>query len=146
MSPFRRQFGTCNHVCQYLASIALLLFSAANAGEAATDPTDSDITVTQDWTPDSDSRSGRASAPAEQQPGPTPVREYMGPLANAVMDAEGRAEPLRLLETDIAPGTSERLSWSGTELFEGVPVSTPVLVTNGSAPGAHRLPDSRCAR
>ena len=59
----------------------------------------------------------------------------MGPLANAVTDARGLAEPLIILDTEIAPGTSQRLSWTATELFEGVPVSTPVLVTNGSAPG-----------
>jgi predicted deacylase len=33
------------------------------------------------------------------------------------------------------PGTAHRLAWSATELFEGVPVSTPVLVVNGALPG-----------
>ncbi len=40
-----------------------------------------------------------------------------------------------LLDTVIMPGTAHRLAWSATELFEGVPVSTPVLVINGALPG-----------
>lgn len=113
----------------------LFLASAACAGEAAVDPTDNGVDVLQDSTLDIDSRSSETSAAAEQLLVPTPAREYMGPLANAVTDARGLAEPLIILETEIAPGTSQRLSWSATELFEGVPVSTPVLVANGSAPG-----------
>ncbi len=42
---------------------------------------------------------------------------------------------MSLLGADVAPGTARRLSWSATELFEGVPVSTPVLVINGAQPG-----------
>ena len=42
---------------------------------------------------------------------------------------------LRILGTEIAAGTSQRLSWTATELFEGVPVATPVLVINGAKPG-----------
>ncbi|MEM7430905.1 MAG: succinylglutamate desuccinylase/aspartoacylase family protein [Pseudomonadota bacterium] len=57
------------------------------------------------------------------------------PLAEAVDAAEGLAAPLELLDNRVMPGTSQRLSWSATELFEGVPVSTPVLVVNGKYPG-----------
>ncbi len=57
------------------------------------------------------------------------------PLAEAVEAAEGRGMPLELLDQTVAPGTSQRLSWSATELFEGVPVSTPVLVVNGRYAG-----------
>ncbi len=42
---------------------------------------------------------------------------------------------IQLLGTSIMAGTSQRLSWSATELFVGVPVSTPVLVVNGALPG-----------
>ncbi len=42
---------------------------------------------------------------------------------------------LSLLGADVAPGTAQRLAWSATELFEGVTVSTPVLVVNGAQPG-----------
>ncbi len=64
-----------------------------------------------------------------------PPAETVVPLAEAVTTAEGKAEPMHLLNTDIPPGTAMRLSWSATELFEGVPVSTPVLVVNGAFPG-----------
>src|SRR5690606_29666393 len=54
------------------------------------------------------------------------------PLAEAVAQAEERrAKPLHLLHGEVPPGTAQRLSWSATEMFEGVPVATPVLVVNG---------------
>ena len=136
MSTFVRQSDTCSRVCQYLASITvLLLCGTVYAGEVSVDPQDNGIDVLQDSTLDVDSRSSETSAAAAELIDPAPAREYMGPLADAVTDAEGLAEPLDILGAEIAPGTSQRLSWSATELFEGVPVSTPVLVANGSAPG-----------
>ncbi len=57
------------------------------------------------------------------------------PLANAVTVAKGSAAPLVLLGTAVPPATYQRLSWTATELFEGVPVATPVLVVNGRFPG-----------
>ena len=45
------------------------------------------------------------------------------------------AAPLELLGTTVMPGTAQRLSWSATELFEGVSVSTPVLIVHGAMPG-----------
>ena len=60
------------------------------------------------------------------------------PLADAVTNAAATKESshaIRLLKAYIPPGTFQRLSWSATELFEGVPVSTPVLVVNGRTPG-----------
>lgn len=64
-----------------------------------------------------------------------PLEIPIVPLADAVAVATGVPEPLRILNTVVAPGESKRLSWSATELFEGVPVSTPVLVVNGELPG-----------
>lgn len=113
----------------------MLLVSSALAGEAAVDPADNGVDVLQDSTIDSDSRSSETSAAAEQLVAPAPVHEPVGPLIDAVEAARGKAEPLQLLGSEIAPGTSERLSWAATELFEGVPVSTPVLVVNGTQPG-----------
>jgi len=62
--------------------------------------------------------------------------------ATGVLLADEVAEDLiapdttvQMLGTTVLPGTSQRLSWSATELFEGVPVSTPVLVVNGARPG-----------
>jgi predicted deacylase len=68
-------------------------------------------------------------------PAPVAIDEIEVPLAEAVTAAAGLAEPLRLLGSQVWPGTAQRLSWSATELFEGVPVSTPVLVVNGTLPG-----------
>ncbi|MEN7343449.1 MAG: succinylglutamate desuccinylase/aspartoacylase family protein [Pseudomonadota bacterium] len=42
---------------------------------------------------------------------------------------------LELLGEKIPPGSYRQLSWSGTELFQGLPVDTPVLVVHGAAPG-----------
>jgi len=57
------------------------------------------------------------------------------PLADAVTTADGIAKTLTILGSEIQPGSSQTLSWSATELFEGVPVSTPVLVVNGKLAG-----------
>ena len=54
------------------------------------------------------------------------------PPADAVATA---AAARQLLGERIEPGQSARLHWSATELFEGVPVSTPVLVVNGRQAG-----------
>jgi hypothetical protein len=59
------------------------------------------------------------------------------PLADAVTVAEEKeaAHAIKLLSGEVPPGTYQRLAWSATELFEGIPVSTPVLVVNGTLPG-----------
>ncbi len=57
------------------------------------------------------------------------------PLANAVTTADGIARTLTILGTEIRPGSYQRLSWTATELFDGVPVSTPILVVNGTLAG-----------
>jgi predicted deacylase len=57
------------------------------------------------------------------------------PLADAVTTADGIARTLSILGTNIYPNSSQRFSWAATELFEGVPVSTPVLVVNGKFAG-----------
>jgi hypothetical protein len=57
------------------------------------------------------------------------------PPAAAVEAANGATKPLVLLGSEVAAGTSQRLSWTATELFEGVPVASPVLVINGAQPG-----------
>jgi len=58
-------------------------------------------------------------------------------LADAVTIAEEQeaAHAMTLLNAEVPPGTYRRLSWSATELFEGIPVSTPVLAVNGRLPG-----------
>ncbi len=136
MSPVHRQSDPCRRVCHYLAGFALLLLiNTASAGEAAMDPSDDGTDVLGDSILDEDSRASETSVAAEDLWDPGLAHLYMGPLANAVTNAEGQARPLHLLGVDIEPGTSQRLAWSATQLFEGVPVSTPVLVVNGAVPG-----------
>ncbi len=108
----------------------------AFAGEAAIEPTDNGADVLQDTTVDADSRSSETSAEAEELVEAVPAHEHLVPLADAVTTVEeDQAAPLQLLGKEIMPGTAHRLSWSATELFEGVPVSTPVLAVNGALPG-----------
>ncbi|MEX1267183.1 MAG: succinylglutamate desuccinylase/aspartoacylase family protein, partial [Woeseia sp.] len=52
-----------------------------------------------------------------------------------VTTADNAASTLELLGEIVPPGSYRRLAWSATELFEGVPVSTPVLVVNGAVEG-----------
>ncbi len=77
----------------------------------------------------------RDEAPAAEAPVHTPVEPPIFDRANGATAAPEATDVLLLLGAEIAPGTSARLSWAATELFEGVPVSTPVLVVNGSEPG-----------
>jgi len=116
--------------------VLLLPATSVLAGEAAIEPTDNGADVLQDTTVDADSRSSETSAAAEELVEAVPAHEHLVPLADAVTTVEEeQAAPLQLLGKEIMPGTAHRLSWSATELFEGVPVSTPVLVVNGASPG-----------
>jgi predicted deacylase len=119
-------------------AVALLLTGIGGwsvAGEVAVDPADNGTDIRDDTTEDADSRSSEVAAAVEEFVEAVPSHAHDVPLAEAVTSAEGRAEPLSLLGAEIAPGMSKRLSWSATELFEGVPVSTPVLAINGALPG-----------
>ena len=117
---------------------ALLLLLAAGtlaAGEVAVDPATNGTDIREDTTEDADSRSSEVAVAVEQMVDPVYAHVPTIPLADAVAAADGLAGPLQLLGTTVLPGTAQRLSWSATELFEGVPVSTPVLVVNGALPG-----------
>jgi hypothetical protein len=122
-----------------LALVTGMLLAAAGgwclAGEVAVDPADNGTDIRDDTLEDADSRSSEVAAAVEEFVEPVPSHSHDVPLAEAVTSAEGAAEALRLLGAEIPPGTSRRLSWSATELFEGVPVSTPVLAVNGALPG-----------
>ena len=113
----------------------MLPMRLADAGEVAVDPGDDGTDIVEDTTFDQDSRSSEVAAAAEHFIEPPPTQEMSVPLAEAVDAAAGLPEPLVFLGYEIMPATSERLSWSATELFEGVPVTTPVLVVNGALPG-----------
>ena len=114
---------------------ALCAVGLVFAGETAVEPSGSGVDLLQDTTDESDARSSATSAAAEELVEAVPAHEHEGPLADAVETAEGEATPLALLGEEIQPGSSQRLAWSATELFEGVPVSTPVLAVNGTRPG-----------
>jgi len=121
-----------------LVAATLLLAGAGSwsvAGEVAVDPADNGTDIRDDTTEDEDSRSSEVAAAVEEFVEAVPGHTHDVPLAEAVTAAEGTAEPLHLLGAEIPPGASMRLSWSATELFEGVPVSTPVLAINGALPG-----------
>ncbi len=115
----------------------LLAASLASGSEVSVDPDDNGADIVEDTTEDADSRSSEVAVAVEQLVDPAPAEEDLPaiPLAEAVTAAAGTAEPMLLLGTEVQPGTAQRLSWSATELFEGVPVSTPVLVINGAYPG-----------
>ena len=134
MTNYRQQFTDV----QRLLSV-LLLFVAptclVQAGEVAIEPVDNGSDIREDTTEDIDSRSDEVAAAAETMLDVVAAHEGDVPLAEAVTSADGTPEALHILDTAIMPGESLRLSWSATELFEGVPVATPVLVVNGALPG-----------
>ncbi|MDH3619732.1 MAG: succinylglutamate desuccinylase/aspartoacylase family protein [Gammaproteobacteria bacterium] len=136
MSAFRHQSRLTTHFVRMLAVLCLpFAVGSALAGETAVEQSGKGVDLLQDTTFDEDSRSSETSAAAEDLVEAVPAHPHDVPLADAVTTAEGQAEPLQLLGQDIQPGTALRLSWAATELFEGVPVSTPVLVVNGELPG-----------
>jgi predicted deacylase len=136
MSAFRRQPVFPVRIFPMLACLCLSLASnLALAGESTVERSGNGVDLLQDTTDEGDARSSETSAAAEELVEAVPAHEHDVPLADAVTTAEGLAEPLLLLGAETAPGSSQRLAWSATELFEGVPVSTPVLVVNGSLPG-----------
>ena len=123
-----------------LVALILLANNAVTAGEVAVEPEDNGTDILKDTTEDMDSRSDEVAASAEQLIDTIPVdtapeQPPVVPLADAVATADGLAQPLEILGNEVAPGTKQRLSWSATKLFEGVPVSTPVLIINGARPG-----------
>jgi predicted deacylase len=132
MTNIYRQFNTlATH-----SLIALLLLCATNsllAGESEIEPGEVDEAIADAG--DEPGPGSAAGAAPEALIDPVNLHEPGVPLANAVSEAGPLAAPLELLGETIMPGTSQRLAWSATELFEGVPVSTPVLVINGAHPG-----------
>jgi predicted deacylase len=120
-------------------TIILLAFSAGSvvAGEVSVDPVDDGADIVEDTTEDTDSRSSEVAVAVENLLSPAlPETDLPAiPLADAVTAAGGAASAISVLDVEVDPGSAQRLSWSATELFEGVPVSTPVLVVNGALPG-----------
>lgn len=123
--------------------------SAPASGEKTIEPlTEPPETEAADAAADEPAREAASAEPAPQEPEKlglaidtlaAEVEEDRAPvpLADAVTRAAetSTAKPLALLGSEVPPGTYQRLGWSATELFEGVPISSPVLVVNGTLPG-----------
>ena len=136
MSTFFTQSDRPCGIVHLLAALCLVLASSlALAGESSVEPSGNGIDLLQDTTGEEDARSSETSAAAEQlvEPYRRTSMTYRSQTPSRPLKA--RPMPLLLLDTEILPGSAQRLAWSATELFEGVPVSTPVLVVNGELPG-----------
>ena len=131
----RTMSGLCRQFFLLTITASLLAAGVAVAGETPVEPSGNGVDLLQDPTIDADARSSETSVAAEQMVEAEAAHPHDVPIADAVTSAGEQAEPLLLLGTELAPGSTARLSWSPTELFEGVPVSTPVLVMNGAKPG-----------
>jgi predicted deacylase len=119
-----------------LVLLAGALAGSVLAGELPDEPLDPGSTVSEDTTAEAedDALTDDASVPVDPVAGAVPGDNVA--LADAVSAEETlEAEPIWLLGERVMPGTTARLAWAATELFEGVPVSTPVLVVNGTRPG-----------
>jgi len=136
MRACTRQFVAPGGIAGFLAWLCLFATPAiVLAGESAVERSGSGVDLIQDSTDDGDIYSSEVSAVAEEMVDAVSAHPHDVPLADAVSTAEGMASPLVLLGTEVSPSSTQRLAWSATELFEGVPVSTPVLVVNGAKPG-----------
>jgi len=100
---------------------------------------------------DSTDQSIQAEAPAtvtegQDAPGATatdaPLEEPVVAEATATEsgmhpppDTEKSPVGIQLLGTTVPPGTSQRLMWSASQIFEGVSTEAPVLIVNGRRDG-----------
>ncbi len=125
-----------NAFCRALATASLLLAAApVLPGEVSGEPGVDGGEALELTSGAAESRSVESAAVEVVEVDPAYAHVPTIPLADAVAAADGVAEPLELLGSIVPPGSARRLSWTATELFEGVPVSTPVLVVNGATPG-----------
>lgn len=120
--------------------------AADNGASSGTDGSDLLQVALLDETADAEPRSEAVEVGPEEEDGRAEAIEApvidasdrlvpVVPLANAVTTADNAENTLELLGEIVPPGSYRRLAWSATELFEGVPVSTPVLVVNGTVDG-----------
>jgi len=119
-----------------MAALALLLAGcdpspasvALRQGPVAPDPLPALEEPAPEQTPDSAQRPEDAAVEAVQA------------LVNAEQPAAESPEPaadgsLKLLGQTVPPGQTARLTWSASEVFEGITTATPVLVVNGKREG-----------
>lgn len=82
-------------------------------------------------------------APVAEVPPPETTAAPPQPEQPAVVPAEvsptvpvpEAAQPLRMLGTEVLPGTTTRLAWSVKDSLAGISMPTPVLVVHGQKPG-----------
>jgi len=110
--------------------LVCLLAAPLRAGELPEEPPEAGSDISEDTTSEAEDDALTDAAVEAVDP----ALDGGVPLADAVATA-AEARPLWIIGQKIEPGAAARLSWSATELFEGVPVSTPVLVVNGEKPG-----------
>ncbi len=55
--------------------------------------------------------------------------------AAAEQEAKERTQPLIMLDTEVPPSTTTRLSWSPSQSMEGIATPAPVLIVNGARRG-----------
>ena len=107
-----------------LAAFCLLLGSGVASADAVTTESD-ESQIPQSQTVSEDNRSVGESEDLDSAVSAT----------DTVTTDDEQDRTLTVLGTQVPPGAVKRLSWSATELFAGVSISTPVLVVNGSLPG-----------
>lgn len=64
-----------------------------------------------------------------------PKKGLFKKIAENLVSNEAIAQPLVLLDKEVAPGTSTRLGWSPGATFIGISAPTAVLVLHGAKPG-----------
>ena len=113
--------------------LAALLAAGTAVAEAGIGATEEVV----DNPEDARERHGDDPSATDTLPEPREPRTPMTTLEPVEWDTarEADAAALEILGSAVPPGSYQRLSWSATELFEGIPVDTPVLVMNGRYPG-----------
>ncbi len=120
----------------------LMVLAAAGAWLAGCDPSPASLALknraAQTDAPPADP-DPMAAADDLQQPAPMP-RPAAPPaiVGSAAVEREPvgpQPGDLELLGTRVSPGSARRLTWSASQVFEGVSTATPVLVVNGREAG-----------
>ena len=76
----------------------------------------------------------KETAPATTAPEPEP-KQATSTQAPAVVKAKQGSKALVILNTEVPPSTTTRLSWAPEQSFEMISTPTPVLIAHGVNPG-----------
>jgi len=122
------------HFSAAIAAFGLLLAITSHADELDTDPEPTTDTLQAETTADESSSDPSDAESADAQEDGVAGEPGTAGADQTTTETEVIAA-LDILGTAVMPGSAVRLSWAATELFEGVPVTTPVLVVRGTTPG-----------